>query len=129
MYLIDTDIVIWTIRGNEIYTNILQKLKDQSVLSISTITISEVYKNAFPSEYIRTEEVLNEYFVLDVIPTIAKQGGLYWQYYSRKLKNINILDCIIAATAREHNATLFTLNIRHYPMNDIIIIDPTKMSK
>ncbi len=126
MYLIDTDIVIWTLRGNRQYLHILDKLRQKSTLAISTVTIAEVYKNTYPSEMIRTEEVLNEYFVWDVSSMIAKQGGLYWQYYVRKFKNLSILDCIIAATAREHNLAILTLNTRHFPMTDIQAFNPVK---
>lgn len=119
MYLVDTDIIIWTIRGNSKYIKLLDKLKDKSVLAISTVTIAEIYQNAFSSEFLKTEQILNEYISCEVTPMIAKQAGLYWQYYSKKIKNISLIDCIIAATTRENKATLISLNVRHFPMEDI----------
>jgi len=124
MYLIDTDIIIWVLRGNRIYGEILQKLKDKASLSLSSITIAEIYKNVFPSEMVKTEEILQEFLVWQLSASIAKQGGLYWQQFSPKYKKLHLLDCLIAATAREHHLTLLTLNTRHFPMKDIYAADP-----
>lgn len=129
MYLIDTNIVIWVIRGNTIYEDILQKLKDKTPLSISTITIAEIYKNVLPGEQLKTEDVLDNFENYEVTSKIAKLSGLYWQQYSKKYKNFSIVDCLIAATARENNLTLLTLNTRHFPMDDINVFDPLKKFK
>lgn len=126
MYLIDTNIVIWLLRGKKKYVDIVQKLKYKSPLSISTVTIAEVYKNIFPSEILKTENILSEFAVWDVTTPIAKQAGLYWQEYNKKFKKLHILDCVIAGTAKENNLILLTLNIRHFPMKDIHTLDPVK---
>ena len=77
MYLIDTDILIWVLRGNKKYEELLQNLKYKNPLSISTITIAEIYKNIFPAEIIKTENIVNEFLIWDVNSPIARQGGLY----------------------------------------------------
>lgn len=74
----------------------------------------------------RTEALLNELQRWDVTASIAKQAGLYWQQYSKRLKNLSLTDCIIAATASIHNSTLVSLNKRHFPMKDIKILNPVK---
>lgn len=127
-YLVDTNIVIWVLRGASPYVETLRRLEEESILSISTLTIAEVYKNAYPTELLRTEGVLEQFKSWDVTDTIGKQGGLYWQRYGKLFKTLSILDCLIAATAAEHDLTLLTLNIRHFPMDDIKVIDPLKIS-
>src|SRR5947207_1119276 len=109
MYLIDTDVIIWVLRGNKKYIDLLQEIKYTNPLAISTITIAEVYKNIYPAEILRTENLFKEMETLDVTPEIAKQGGLYWQQYTKQLKNLSLTDCLIAATAHIHEATLVTL--------------------
>lgn len=126
MYLIDTNIIIWVLRGNPYYTSLLQKIKYKAAVSISAATIAEIYKNILPTETITTEELISKMLVWDVNGRIAKQAGLYWQQYIRRFKNIHIMDCLIAATAQEYNLTLLTLNTRHFPMNDISVFDPVK---
>jgi predicted nucleic acid-binding protein len=125
MYLIDTDILIWILRGNKKYEIYLQELKNNGSLSISTITIAEIYKNIYPSEMVKTENLLQELQTWDVTESIAKQGGLYWQQFSKKLKNLNLTDCLIAATANVNNLKLVTLNIKHFPMHDIHVAHPS----
>lgn len=124
MYLIDTDILIWVLRGNKKYEDFLQNLKDKDALSISTVTIAEIYKNIFPSEIIKTENVLNEFQTLDITSAIAKQAGFYWQQYEKNLRNLSLTDCLIAATANVNNVTLVSLNIKHFPMKDIEVLNP-----
>lgn len=127
MYLIDTDILIWVLRGNKKYVDLLLDLKDKEPLSISTITIAEIYKNIYPSEIVKTETILNEFQVLDVTTPISKQAGLYWQQYVKRLKNLSLTDCLISATASIHGLTLVSLNTKHFPMKDISIF--TSMQK
>lgn len=122
MYLIDTDIIIWILRGNKKYEDLLQNLKYKDAISISTITIAEIYKNIYPSEMVKTENLLNELETWDVTAIIAKQAGLYWKQYSKNLKNLNITDYLIAASANINNLTLVSLNIKHFPMKDIKIL-------
>ncbi|TSC88999.1 MAG: putative nucleic acid-binding protein, contains PIN domain [Microgenomates group bacterium Gr01-1014_5] len=124
MYLVDTDILIWILRGDKKYAKLLQHLKHKGSLCISTITIAEIYKNIYPSEIVVTENLLNEFQILDVIIPIAKQAGFYWQQYSSKLKNLSLTDCLIAGTANVHNATLVSLNLKHFPMKDIKTMNP-----
>lgn len=126
MYLIDTDIIIWILRGNKKYEEFLQNLKDKDSLSISVITIAEIYKNIYPSEIVKTENVLNELETWDVTPAVAKQAGLYWQEYIKQLKNLNITDCLIAASANMNNLTLVSLNTKHFPMRDIKTLNPPR---
>lgn len=124
MYLVDTNILIWIIRGKKEYIDWFDDLEGNVTLFISSITIAEIFKNVFPQELVRTEKILSQFQVLSVTASLAKQGGLYWQQYNKKYKNLHILDCLIAATTKEHNLTLVTLNTRHFPMSDIRILDP-----
>lgn len=124
MYLLDTDILIWILRGRQDVVDYISKLKDDFPIALSVITIAEIYMNIFPSELVNTEEHLHQYIILEVDQKIAKIAGLYWQQYSKKLKNLSLTDCLIAGTANVHNATLMSLNVKHFPMKDIKVIGP-----
>ena len=119
MYLIDTDILIWVLRENKKYQNLIIKLAKKGTLSISTATIAEIYQNVYPSELVKTERVLGDLKSIDVNPLIAKQAGLYWQKYSKNLQKLSVIDCIIAATAALNDLTVVSLNKKHFPMKDI----------
>lgn len=124
MYLLDTDVLIWILRGNnEIIKKVLE-LKEEFPLGISVISIAEIYKNIFPSELTPTEDFLSQHIQVDVNSKIAKIAGFYWQQYAKKLKNLSLTDCLIAATANTNDAMLVTLNAKHFPMNDIKVVNP-----
>lgn len=124
MYLIDTDILIWVLRGNKKYKDYLLSIKNKGSLSTSTITVAEIYKNMYASEALKTENVLNELQICDVTISIAKQAGSYWQHFSKKLKNLTLTDCLIAGTANVNSLILVTLNTKHFPMKDIQLLNP-----
>ena len=124
MYLLDTDILIWILRGRQDIVNNISKLKDNSPIALSVITIAEIYMNIFPSELVNTEEHLNQYIILEVDQKIAKMAGLYHQQFGKGLKNLTLTDCLIAATANANNTTLVSLNIKHFPMKDIRLLNP-----
>jgi len=124
MFLLDTDVLIWILRGKKEFVEKISSLKDTSPLSISVISIAEIYKNIFPSELTVTEDFLNQHIIFDVDQKIAKSAGLYWQQFAKQFKNFSLTDCLIAATANIHMATLVSLNTKHFPMKDIKLINP-----
>ncbi len=126
MYLLDSDVLIWVLRGNEAIIKKVLSLKDISPLCISVISIAEIYKNIFPSELTTTEEYLQQHIIYDVDHKIAKIAGLYWQQYVKQQKNLSLTDCLIAATTNVYNLTLVSLNARHFPMTDIQVLNPLK---
>ena len=124
MYLLDTDVLIWISRNKKETINFVGKLKNRGPIYISTITIAEIYKNIFTSEISATEDYINQNIVLSLDMEIAKQAGFYWQKYSKNLKGLSIIDCIIAATAVFNDLKLVTYNVKHFPMKDIKVIIP-----
>ena len=126
MFLLDTDVLVWVLRGKKEIIEKVSELKDEAPLSISVISIAEIYKNIFPSELPTTEDYLNQHIIFDVDQKTAKIGGFYWQQYVKQLKNLNLVDCLIAATANVNNLTLVSLNIKHFPMKDIKTLNPLR---
>ena len=124
MYLLDTDVLIWILRGREDFVEKVSELKESSSLCISVISVAEIYKNIFPSELTTTEDFLDQHIIFDTDQKIAKIGGLYWKQYNKQFKTLSLADCLIAATANVNNLTLVSLNTKHFPMNDIKILNP-----
>jgi len=124
MYLLDTDVLIWVLRGKIEIIEKVSQLKENSALGISVISIAEIYKNIFPSELTTTEDYLNQHIQFNVDAKIARVAGLYWQQYAKQLKGLSLTDCLIAATANVNSATLVSLNSKHFPMKDIEVMNP-----
>ena len=83
---------------------------------ISTLTMTEVIAGIRNK---REKELFARLFsiwqIIEVTPEIASLGGDYLQQY-RKNHGTDLVDAIIAATARHQKAELVTLNVKHFPM-------------
>lgn len=127
MYLLDTDIIIWISRHKAELIENLKKIVGQDEVGVSTITIAEIYGGIRPTEIQEVNEFLNKQTILQITREIAQQGGLLWQEFRVKFKNISLADCLLAATAKLQNATLVTLNTKHFPMTDVKVISPAEV--
>lgn len=124
MIILDTDVVIWILRGQRPMVAAVDRLAAKQTIGISTITVAEIYKNVFPIEMPTVEDFISHQELFSVSLDIAKTAGLYWNQYHRRLKNLSLTDCLIAATAKIHQATLASMNTKHFPMDDIKLLNP-----
>ena len=85
MYLLDTDVFIWILRGRKDLVNRVSALRNKSPLSLSVITIAEVYQNTFPSELLTTEDSVKAFALA--------QHTKFVKYFVYKTLNFN---CVIA---------------------------------
>jgi predicted nucleic acid-binding protein len=69
------------------------------------------------------QDCLDAFDRIGLDDNIAEVAGRFMTLF-RKSHDINIADAIIAASALERKAVLYTLNDRHFPMNDIMVIRP-----
>lgn len=128
MYLLDTDIVIWILRAHPALLAFLTSLVEKTAVGVSAMTVGEVYQHIFPTEMSTAEFFFDQHKIFPVSREIAKEAGLYWQQYHKKLLKLSIGDCIIAATAKLHGLTVYTLNLRHFPMSDIVVRKPPRLN-
>ena len=126
-YLLDTDIVIWILRERFDVVSKIDELRKKAELHVSVITVTEIYKHIFPSELLRTEELLSRHIQLDINAIIAKQAGLYWQELCKEYRNVSIPDCLIGATAKTHDLVVLSFNTKHFPVKDIKVENPLEL--
>lgn len=122
--LFDTNIIIDHLKGKREATSLLRKcIEKDSILSLSLITKIELMCGMRSNEEEQIKRFLSEFQQISVTEEIAINAGIYMNKYY-KSHGINIADAIIAGTARHLDSKLYTLNLKHYPMEDIIIIKP-----
>jgi len=126
MVVIDTDILIWILRGNKDIKVKFVKVIDMTNgnLFITPIQIAEIYSGIRDKERIETELFLSSFRNIDIDNKIGKIAGEYLNKYN-KSHNITISDALIAACSKINSYLLWTLNIKHYPMikdNELLVL-------
>ncbi len=115
--VVDTDVLILHLRGNESVREMLREAAQDSLLCCSAITIGEIHAGMRDEEREKTLKLLNSLAVIDVDRKIAALAGDYRR--TIKSHHLELDDCLIAATCVVNKATLITGNIKHYPMQEI----------
>ena len=89
MILVDTDVLIAHLRGDQRARDWLIAAREREPLVTSVVTVTEL---------------------------IARRAGELMREFRRSHSGIGIADYLIAATSETHGAALATLNTRHFPM-------------
>ena len=112
--LLDTDILVDFLRGNNKAEAFLATQADRIILS--AIVVAELYAGVKgEAEREALDALVSLFRIVPVDVEIAKAGGLYQRDYG-KSHGVGLADAILAATAEAWKAELKTLNIKHYPM-------------
>jgi len=118
-FLIDTDVMIWHLRGKKETKDLLKSLQKAGVPMCSPISIIEVQVGVKPGEEEFTNEFLESLNVCNMNREIANKAAEYLTAYREKGITLQILDAIIAATCVVRDLILVTYHDRHYPMPEI----------
>lgn len=115
--LVDTSVLIDHLRGLPEAREVLGRAVDDGERLIgSVLTRSEILAGLRPGEEEATSALLGvlEWIVVD--EAIADHAGALAQRYFASHGGIDLTDYVIAATAAMHGATLWTRNVKHFPM-------------
>lgn len=118
-FLIDSDVVIWHLRGNEAVVQQLVDLSRRGRVGLSVITRAEVIQGMRESERDGTFLFLDACETLDIGAEIANRAGEIVRSFRSRGLTLLLPDALIAATALHWRIPLLTCNPRHFPMNDI----------
>ena len=122
--VLDSDIIIEVLRGRTGVVKALVALEETGVPTFCTaISWAEVYAGLRPGE----ETVTQGFFaargevVLD--GSVGRRAGGYLARYA-KSHGLEIAVALVAAAATTSGARLWTLNRKHYPMDDLRFFQP-----
>lgn len=117
--LIDTDVVIEWLRGNEMLIGRLITIKHSgNIMFYSPVTKAEIFHGLRPGEEEKTIDFFLSCISIPIDDEIGEKAGLYLAKYN-KSHSMALGDALIAATCYIHKISLFTLNKKHYPTKDI----------
>ena len=117
-YLIDTDMLIYSLRGKE---EVLEnfKIRRNNPKSMSVITYGELIYGAKKSKYeeknlAKVRRLVELFPVIDITPAIMETFGEIKAKLEKSGKIIDDMDLLIASTALSHNLILVTNNVKHF---------------
>ncbi len=122
-FLLDTTILIDLFRGRQEAIVFLDKLSQEGSLFVCAIVVSEIFSGVRPAELPKVEEFLEAMDYIQIDYKTAKRAGLYKRDFQKKGISLSISDTIIAAAAVAHSLTLVTKNVRHFPMEELNVIE------
>jgi predicted nucleic acid-binding protein len=116
MVIVDTDVIIAAIRGNEIALGILLKYKSKG-LYISQVTEMELFAGATnTAKRNAVNEVLRNHEVLPLSKAIGDKAVHLLKTYNNKRGVLMMADALIAATCIHHDSSLITFNTKDFKM-------------
>ena len=118
-FLLDTDVIIWHLRGRPEVTSALRDLQAFGVPSCSALSVLEVRVGMKKGEEHKTDLFLGSLTVFDVTRQIADRAADLIREQKVKGVMLDLPDAVIAGTCMLHGLTLVTYNTRHYPMEEI----------
>lgn len=117
-YLIDTDIVIYSLKGDERVTKNFHEYRN-SPKSLSVITYGELVYGAKKSTAVeknlaRAYRIAEVFPIIDITPAVVGTFGAIKTALEQEGNIVADMDLLIAATALTHNLILVTNNQKHF---------------
>lgn len=118
-FLLDTDVIIWHLRGRMETAEALKEIQRYGVPSCSVLSVLEVQLGMKKGEEGKTLCFLDALKLFAVDRSIANHGARLIREQRSKGITLDIPDAVIAATCLEHHLVLLTYTTRHYPISGL----------
>jgi predicted nucleic acid-binding protein len=126
MYLVDTNIVILAMAGQEPDAAFLRQAIRGSLVNLSVIIVAEFLTKASVKEARIFEKLANVFPVLSINETVARIAARYRKRFLQSSK-IRLVDAFLAAQAKDQGLILVTNNLADFPMKDIKVATPAEL--
>lgn len=119
---IDSDVLIWHLRGERRALNLLKRLRDKEKfdLWVGAMQRAEVVFFMRPEEEAATLLFLSQLQTAPVDQQVIDRAGQFYREWNSR-RGIDVNDAILAATVLETGGRIYTLNARHYPMPEVTV--------
>ena len=123
-FLLDSDVIIWHLRGRKEVTEMLRDLQKFGVPACSALSVLEVQLGVKKGEEEKTDLFLRSLRILDVNIGIANKAAHLILEHKLKGITLDLPDAVIAGTCILHDLILVTYNTKHYPISGIRFHNP-----
>jgi predicted nucleic acid-binding protein len=115
--VIDTSVLIDHLRGRASAVELLsQAVADGDELWSVTAVRTEILAGMRKTEEVATRRLLHALAWQTVSISLADQAGMLASRYLRSHPGVDTVDYLVAATALDLGADLWTCNVKHFPM-------------
>ena len=120
---VDSDILIWHLRGEAKAAGLLRKLSAEpgGELWTGTLQRAEIVFFMRPGEESATLSLLSRFKTEPVTRDVVDEAAVFFRRWHRS-HGIDVNDAILAATVAATGGKIYTQNLKHYPMPDIAVI-------
>ena len=121
--LLDSDVIIDVLRGRPRVVSDLHAIETSGTpLYCTAIAIAEIFAGIRPGEEAVTEAFFHARGEVVIDAVTGRRAGAYLARYARS-HGVEIADALVAAAASTAGLRLWTLNRKHYPMEDVAFHD------
>ncbi len=115
--VIDTSILVDHLRGDNSAKELLAEgITSGRRLTGSVLTKIEILAGVRSGEEKATEELLGQIEWIEVDEDLSDQAGRLARHWLRSHPGVEVVDYVTAATVQRLEATLWTRNVKHFPM-------------
>ncbi len=121
--LLDTSVLVEFSRRREPATSRVRALlASGDDIGVCGINITEFLSGVAVEKRQQWERFFATLSYWDITRPVASKAGYFRYEYAKKGQPLSTQDTMIAAVAYEQNATIFTGNVKDFPMPDIAIM-------
>ena len=119
---IDSDVLIWHLRGNHKALRFLQRLhnSEENELWTGAMQRAEILFFMKPEEETDTLLLLSKFKTAAIDQRIIDTAAALYRRWQPS-HGLDINDAILAATVMQTGGQIFCLNTKHYPMPDLLV--------
>lgn len=111
--------IIEVLRGRRSVVEEVDVLEQSGAVTLVTpVSVAEIFAGVRPGDVATTEAFFAARGILPIDAGVGRRAGQYLSRYHRS-HGVEIADALIAAAASLSGAVLWTLNRKHYPMDDV----------
>ena len=121
-YLLDSDVIIWILRGRPEAVAAVREMHSRGKLGCSSLSVFEVELGMRPGEEELTRELLRSLACYQVDGQIASLAAKWFREFRQRGRTLDFIDLLIAATCEKWGLTLVTYNPKDFPFPALPII-------
>jgi predicted nucleic acid-binding protein len=118
-FLLDSDVIIWHLRGRKEVTEMLRDLQRFDLPACSALSVLEVQLGVKKGEEDKTDRFLRSLRTIDVNRDVANMAAKLIREHRAKGVTLDLPDALIAGSCILYDLILVTYNTKHYPISEL----------